>query len=58
MPLSWTAGDNSGSSDSQLVFSAKGTEFEGDLGAICKDMVAGKVGYGETTDRRDVSSFL
>ncbi len=39
--------------DSQLVFSAKGTELGGDLGTICKDMIAGKVGYGETTDRKE-----
>lgn len=33
--------------DSQLVFRAKGTDWEGDLGALCRDMVAGKAGYGE-----------
>ena len=33
--------------DSRLVFRANGTDWEGDLGALCRDMVAGKTGYGE-----------
>jgi methyl-accepting chemotaxis protein len=33
--------------DEKLVLSANGTELEGGLGVISKEMVAGKVGYGE-----------
>jgi methyl-accepting chemotaxis protein len=33
--------------DPQLVLEANGTELEGDLGVISRDMVAGKTGYGE-----------
>ena len=33
--------------DPRMVFSTNGTQLEGKLGAICKDMVSGKSGLGE-----------
>lgn len=33
--------------DSSLTFTTKGTDLEGDFGRICREMVAGKTGYGE-----------